>query len=289
MSRYLRVCSDLHLEFRVRRELGYPSLEVAIDNILPADGRDKDSTIVLAGDIHTSWPALLEVFKILSKRFIRVMHVAGNHEFYGHDIIDWKEFADKAIDIVPNLVIAYQNSITVTTAKLHKEPILLGTTLWTQGGRNPLEEMNGDRMSDFHVIKYKGNQFSQSHMRELHKLQLGILREELNSNHLLSTVVVTHHLPSFNLCDPRYGGDLDAFFASNCDDLMSGYNAPKIWVCGHTHRHIEQQCGRTLVVANPLGYPGEGKTNGYKSNFFLDLNNFSYAEDNSLRQDATSS
>ena len=44
------------------------------------------------------------------------------------------------------------------------------------------------------------------------------------------TVVVTHHLPSRELCHPRFASALSGGFASDCDALMKGLHAPVLWI-----------------------------------------------------------
>lgn len=69
-------------------------------------------------------------------------------------------------------------------------------------------------------------------------------------------VVVTHHAPSrASLCD-RLSTDLcEPWFSASCasdvEDLMRMWGAPKAWIHGHVPQRADHQVGRCRVVANP--------------------------------------
>jgi Icc-related predicted phosphoesterase len=70
------------------------------------------------------------------------------------------------------------------------------------------------------------------------------------------TVVVTHHAPSARSVNPKYEGDyLNPAFASEILGA-DGVDAP-LWIHGHMHDAVDYTVGKTRVVCNPRGYPGE--------------------------------
>lgn len=70
-------------------------------------------------------------------------------------------------------------------------------------------------------------------------------------------VVVTHHAPSAACLDPRFEGDpLNPAFASALDPLVERLGAD-LWVHGHVHAGVDLRIGRTRVLCNPRGHPGE--------------------------------
>lgn len=280
MKKYIRVCSDLHLEFHVRQERGFTSLGCALESMLPPDERDKTSLLIMAGDIHTSWPALVEVYKLLSQRFHRVVHVPGNHEFYRNDFSKWNSFQRDTYGILAKLNI-YNVSICATNAvkliqhsrSLPDNFILLATTLWTKGPLNPLEELSLRECNDFYMIDNGDTKWSVEDMKLTNSIESAMLSSALAHFKDYKKIVVTHHLPSLSLIDPRFSySSINGLFASNFDDMLSGPHAPDIWVCGHTHRHIEQKVGDTMVYCNPCGYPGEDTD--YIPSFFVDLEGY---------------
>ena len=95
-----------------------------------------------------------------------------------------------------------------------------------------------------------------------------ILNEVKNADK--NIIVVTHHLPSFDLIDEKYKNfSLNCCFASNCEisnDLL------KLWICGHSHTSISFTKNNTTYAINSYGYKN-GKTNENqkynRSNFFI--------------------
>ena len=68
-------------------------------------------------------------------------------------------------------------------------------------------------------------------------------------------IVMSHHMPSFDLIDPKYlsdkFSDMNHAFATN----IAVAQDPRIvaWVYGHTHTPLQ----RDKFYCNPIGYPGE--------------------------------
>lgn len=252
----IRYASDLHLE----QFYGRDPETLAID-FLPADESDKDCVLVLAGDISASFEILRGFLHVVVKRFLHVVYVPGNHEYYDYDYDDWNRAASE-------LELELNRNVSIAAGKFKNIQIndvrFLACTLWADGGKNPLEQLmvhNG--LWDFkkiHKVKHgKQRTFTVHDMIAIHQEQKTALEDALMTKHDGPTVVVTHHLPSYNLCHPRFGTSINGGFASECTDLMYGDDAPKVWIFGHTHDTRRQVIGDTLVVCNPKGYKGEHK------------------------------
>ena len=85
----------------------------------------------------------------------------------------------------------------------------------------------------------------------------GQLAERLQETHHGPTLVVTHHAPHPNSLDRAFDGDgTHAFFASDLSAMIEE-RGPDVWVHGHVHQHRDYRIGRTRIVCNPRGYPGE--------------------------------
>ena len=70
-------------------------------------------------------------------------------------------------------------------------------------------------------------------------------------------VVVTHHAPSRASVAPRFAGQrLNPAFVSGLESLIEA-GRPSLWVHGHTHTSFDYRLGKTRVICNPRGYPGE--------------------------------
>jgi predicted phosphodiesterase len=72
-------------------------------------------------------------------------------------------------------------------------------------------------------------------------------------------IMMTHINPSFlkEHLSPRYKTfESNAFYAFNGHKFLKNGNI-KYWICGHTHEYIKYEYKKTIVIANPLGYPNE--------------------------------
>jgi len=134
----IKVMSDLHLEASPDwRPNSYP--------------KDCDTTLVLAGDIcEIERSSYLEAFlKDMSEQFKYVLHVPGNHEYYGGHIKYSAEKLDKIIKELNNVYLLNNNSIILENTKF------IGTTLWTNvNNNNPLSKFDLENgMNDYRKIR----------------------------------------------------------------------------------------------------------------------------------------
>jgi len=83
------------------------------------------------------------------------------------------------------------------------------------------------------------------------------LENALSDNAGKTNVVVTYHAPSIRSILPQYLDDkATAAFASNLDDFVL-HHQPDVWIHGHVHNQVDCLIGKTRVLCNPRGYPGE--------------------------------
>lgn len=250
MFKFIRVASDLHLEAFRGRNIS----TLAID-FLPTDDRDADSVLVLAGDISADPGQLLEFIREVEARFIRVIYVSGNHEYYRHEMDAWHlTMEDRFIEHLKNTVWATSG---VGYFELHDVRFIFGT-LWADGGKTLEEQARvGYGLNDFRVIRKGFRTFTVSDMQDIHREQKGIIDRALKVPFDGVSVVVSHHMPSYRLCHPRFGTDINGGFASNCEDILAYDHAPALWIYGHTHDSHDGTMWKTRLVSNPAGYPRE--------------------------------
>jgi UDP-2,3-diacylglucosamine pyrophosphatase LpxH len=248
---YLRIASDLHLEGFYGRDLA----TLAVD-FLPHNVRDETSILVLAGDISSKLEQLVGFLNTVADRFIKVLFVPGNHCYYRHDFDEWNRNF-KAAELKPNIIFSTDDVVQ------HEIPgfRFLLTTLWGDGGPTPADRLNTDRgLNDFRLIRQNGTRFSVNEMIVVHKMQKAALETALKEPFDGKTIVVSHHMPSYRLCHPRFGNEINGGFASNCDDILAYDHAPWLWIYGHTHDTIDTQLWKTRLVCNPAGYRSEYST-----------------------------
>lgn len=268
--KYVRYASDLHLEAFSNDSA------VLAEKFIERDDRDSESILVLAGDISSHPPQLVEFITHLRCRFYAVQYVPGNHEYYRHDYDTWNEEMNIKLNNIEGVTAATDG---VTLDEYYDEAgndlvRFISCTLWGDGGKSQFERaMVGHYLNDFRLIGFKGQQdeqrnFRVSDMMDIHSVHLlgieGFLKQKFKGK----TIVVTHHLPSYSLCHPRFGGDANGGFASDSEHLIV-MHTPDVWIHGHTHDTIDTKIGETRILCNPRGYRGEWDTqfNTYDAKF----------------------
>ena len=222
--------SDIHLEFG---ELPPPSVNADV--------------IVAAGDIGIG----LQGLEWLADLDVPVIYVAGNHEFYEHDL-------DRLLDDLATRAAALgihfleNGSVTIDGVRF------LGTTLWTDFGDGEAEIYTRARefMNDFYMIIRGTSALSPEDVCEINLQSRRWLETQLAEPSVSEpTVVVTHHAPSHLSWDdtkemiyrPAYCNTLDSIIAEN--DI-------RLWIHGHVHSATDYTINGTRVVCNPHGYRG---------------------------------
>lgn len=243
----VRSHSDLHLEGFV----GTDVVELA-NHFIPKQETDWDTVLILAGDVSSKLPQLRLFLTELSGRFKHIFFVPGNHEYYRHDYDFWNEQATKFFNEIPNLSFAVGD----VGAKIIDGVRFVFGTMWADGGPQQHQEEVSFYMNDFRLIEFKGDAFTINDMiaiNQQHKFEIDrITKNQFDGK----TVVITHHMPSYRLCHPRFGGNCNGGFATDCDYMFFD-NSIDYWFFGHTHDKIVKQIGETKLICNPTGYRGE--------------------------------
>lgn len=247
----IRVASDLHLEF-----FQHPITQLA-SHFLPEDERDINSVLVLAGDITPNIGQLRDFLSICCARFLHVIYVPGNHEYYRSEMFAWQAAARAELESLAGLSFAFDLPGVYELNGVR----FVFCTLWGDGGDTADEiKAVGQYLNDFRLIRYGEAPFTVACMAARHHEQSRQLALLLNSPRGHPVVAVTHHMPSYTLSHPRFGNACTGGFAGKCDALMNGVEAPAAWIHGHTHDTSDRVLGKTRVVCNPAGYYPEWQT-----------------------------
>jgi predicted phosphodiesterase len=242
----IRVFSDLHLE------------EAPFDP--PAAASD---VVVLAGDIHNG-PAGIEWAK---RTFAQpVLFVAGNHEPFDADF-HGTAAALRAAAAGSNVQVLDCGAALIEGVRF------LGCTLWSdfelygETGRTVAIEAMHRIAPDFRIITFGDRPFAPGDWLALHRAHRAWLEEELAAPFAGPTVVVTHFLPHPASIAPHFAAHpLNPGFASQLEPLVA---RTTLWIHGHTHAASDDVVGRTRVVCNPRGYPGE--QTGFRADLVVTL------------------
>ena len=147
---------------------------------------------------------------------------------------------------------------------------VLGTTLWTDV---PATEIKGvsEIMADYKKIRYCGRGLKVVDTNYMHLESRKFLGAEIDrcAEEGKEAIVITHHLPSFEMVDAKYRLENNFGFASACDDLIR--SPVKLWVCGHSHIQTAKEINGAPVVIGAVGYPSELKQSGPPRLCYIDL------------------
>lgn len=239
----IQLASDLHTEFFRRG--------ASAERLIP---RAPDAEVlVLAGDIATA----LDIVDLFGDWPVPVVYVAGNHEFYRHDM---SEIRSGLRSVCAGTSVHFLDN----DALVLNGVLFVGSTLWTDYrlgephcSQQEAMKIAAQGLNDHQLIRRDGDTFSPADaLSEHHAARAWLIGELSNTKgRFESTVVVTHHGPHATSVHERYREDpLSAAFVSDLGDLLQLAN---LWLHGHVHDSFDYVAHGCRVVANPRGYPLE--------------------------------
>lgn len=243
----LRIMSDLHIEW----------MNSFDDFEIPAMPDDKDTVLILAGDVHFSKHLHL-VFGKFIDRFKAIVFVYGNHEYYGTNLPTVSEKVAAQIAHLSNVHVLDPGTVEIDGVHF------VGATLWTD-----MDNMNQILMWDAGCIMsdYKKIRIGPKHepwRRRLRPVETTYFHIE-QRNYMFkaitelkeagkTVVAVSHHLPSYLSIGPGFKGDpLNGAYASELFEYVAD-SKPDLWIHGHTHESADYMLADTPVICNPRGY-----------------------------------
>lgn len=251
----IQFASDLHLEFRDNSRWLKDNPLIPVGDIL-----------VLAGDIgylgdeiynnHPFWNWCAVNFK---KTFV----VPGNHELYkGFDINDltkdWELKVRDNIRVVYNQVLHYEDTDIICS------------TLWSE---IPLREayFTEKGVTDFRRIRDGERMLSWERFNKEHRKCVDFISKSIAESKAKIKIVVTHHVPSFQLMAAEFRGSmLNGAFTSNLDKIIESLPID-YWIYGHSHRNIEAEIAGTKMLTNQLGYVFANEHSDFNRKKFIDV------------------
>jgi hypothetical protein len=215
--------------------------------------------LVLAGDLHRPAGAIE-----WARQFgdTPTLFVAGNHEFYGGDLVS----------TVPALrQYAEGSCVRVLEHDVwhHQGVRFLGCTLWSDyrlfdsaEHRAQGLQQAGTMVRDFSRIRVApdfDDLFTPAVAQLLFDGSVAWLEQQFAVPHSGPTVVVTHFAPARGSIASKFlGSPLNACFVSDLQAQIQRWQ-PDLWLHGHVHDSCDYRVGRTRVVANPRGYAPKGE------------------------------
>lgn len=240
MSIKLHLLSDLHLE---------------VSQFKPHQASEEADVILVAGDIWKKDHGIRMLRSMWPDK--QIVTVSGNHEHYRTEINSNMQCMREAADEVG--VHFLENDEVILTVR-DKTVRILGCTLWTDFLLYGLDRRKdcmidaSQYLNDFRLIRSGSWNFSPKDSIDLHNASVKWLTDRLDDPFSGSTIVMTHHAPSYRSVVPRYQNDLlSACFASSLDRLMDGRKVD-LWVHGHMHNSLDYEINGTRILCNPRGY-----------------------------------
>ena len=252
----IQYASDLHLEFadnwRILKQ--EEPMNVCGD------------ILVLAGDIgylgddnyqtHPFWDWA-------SENYQQVIVALGNHEFY--KFYNLSSMHDGLIgEIRPNIHY-YFNAV------VHIQDIdIIVSTLWAN---ITLEDayITEHSVTDFRRILYGEDILTFSDFNREHKRCLEFIKQSIADSSAKNKIVVTHHVPSFQLMSPEFQGSrINGAFTVELADYIAT-SGIDYWIYGHSHRNIDKTIGSTRCVCNQFGYAFHNENLTFDRNKYIKL------------------
>ena len=147
---------------------------------------------------------------------------------------------------------------------------LIATTLWAN--IHPGEAHFTERgVNDFHRIKNGERRLSWDRFNDEHSRCRQFLEQSLAQSKAENIIVVSHHVPSFELMSQEFSGShLNGAFTVELGNVISNSRI-KYWIYGHSHRNINKKIGSTQCLSNQLGYVSHGEHRSFRHDAIINL------------------
>lgn len=247
----LWLMSDLHIE---NAPLELPKV--------PAD------VLVIAGDIGDGHDKAVRWLQHALPSGLSVIFTGGNHECYGHDLLDDQAEAYEKIGV--HLLHRGRPSVVVAGVRF------VGLTLWTDyrvaGDEATAIWWAKQHMPDFLNIDVGMRRLRPADLLSAHQIERDVLEIALSEPFDGPTVVVTHHAPHPQSLAPALHPESSASWGSDLTEMIERYR-PTVWNHGHVHESFDYTVADTRVICNPRGYAAP-RTDGRRPgnpDFLVDL------------------
>lgn len=236
----IALLSDVHLSVNA---IPFPQVEADI--------------VVLAGDIARPAAAIEWARSCPAP----IVYVAGNHEFYGSDLVSTYEHLNR-------LTHGTRIHVLERSEYVHEGVRFLGCTLWSDYRLfdKPEDRALGIEMAtklirDFSHIKVSPDfpdLFTPAISQLVFLQTVAWLEECFSRDSHLTTVVVSHFAPTRSSISPAFANSpINSSFVSDLEARIKVWQ-PALWLHGHTHGSFDYRVGNTRVICNARGYAKGG-------------------------------
>jgi len=225
-------------------------------NALPFPEVDAD-VVVLAGDISRPAAAIDWARSCPAP----IVYVAGNHEFYGSDLVSTYELLNR-------LAQGTQIHVLERLQYVQDGVRFLGCTLWSDyrlfdrvEDRALGIDLATNLIRDFSHIKICPDfpdLFTPAISQLIFLQTVAWLDGCFTRDNTIPTVVVSHFAPTRSSIDPAFANSpINSSFVSDLEEKIKDWQ-PALWLHGHTHSSFDYRVGNTRVICNARGYVKKG-------------------------------
>ena len=260
--------SDCHIEFNQLELFNTENADLLIlagDIILGDDLFEKGEVHYLDDRefTHKRSERYHSFFQQVCEEFPNVIYIFGNHEYYHGDFATTFSVVKEKLSYLKNLHILEKEKFIIN------DVTFLCGTMWTDfnNGDETAMRQIGYMMNDYQLVKntnkeppdgYRTADFTTQDAYNDFQSFWDFAVPELKTEDNKKIIMVTHHCPS-KICVPeKYQGDIkmNPGYVSELDEFI--LDNPKIthWVCGHSHRRLDEMIGSTNILMNCRGYKG---------------------------------
>lgn len=208
--------------------------------------------LAILGDIgFTNKHKSIKFVKYCSSAFDKVFIVLGNHDYYS---CKKHQNMQHVVSNIKTWVSIFTN-VHILDNDVYKcdEFTVIGTTLWSN-----VSSYSAQFINDFNNIYTNDKLVTWSHISTIHRNNVNWLHYIIDTMDTGNKpiIVLSHHLPSFDLIDTKYKScvDIQSAFASNLNGILKHVN---YWFFGHTHAHVRKIINGCTCACNPYGYGDE--------------------------------
>jgi predicted phosphodiesterase len=250
MFNSLTIWSDLHLEYIKN----YHQFWKIIKQTKPSAPQNK-TALALLGDLGNPFSSNYhQLMDYVADQFNQIFLIAGNHEFmfdrYHRVLEQMEQISDQ-----------YNNVHFLNNSCWSDDQVnIIGSTLWSHISKKQMQGVA--RSLDYRKIHYGRQTFNRYHRNKLYFRSVDYLLSELTTEPDRTTIVLTHHAPSYQTILDSQGCYIyakskrnGANYCSNLDWIFDAEHAPLIWAFGHTHLTFDQMIGHTRLISNPFSGP----------------------------------
>jgi len=136
----------------------------------------------------------------------------------------------------------------------------IGATMWFPNTKEA--EPYQWQLNDFRIISgFKDWVFKEN------AKSVKYLTENIES----TDVVVTHHLPSFQISSRKWArSPLQPFYVTDMEEVIID-KKPKMWVFGHTHDSHDSMFHDTRLICNPFGYSNHEENHEFQHDLVIEV------------------